>query len=559
MTGLPVEAQNDANISSLCAKIDEAIANSQQYVSQRESNIAMERRNLKLAHDIQQKFNNSFRLYELYRPFVSDSAIFFLKECVKYANQLGNQSEVLRCQSLYALRCSNIGMYDEALCVLDSLRPTPGMDSLALGTYYEAYNNVYNELGYYTRLDDMRDKYLGKAQEYERLMLEYLPPDDEMCLMRRELSALNAGRLEESMKINDQWLSMVTPGSHPYALTALYRYLEFKARQDTIQMMHWLVESVMADIQNAAMDQGSMWELANELMLRGDIDRASSYISYTSDCANRFGSRQRNWQIAPLLSTIAKNYKQQSERTTSQLRYTIVAISVLALLLLGALFWVHQRNKQLAAARNALKFSNDELAGANRQLASQKDELSELNGQLSSLNTQLSSLNAQLTESNRVKEEYIGRFMSLCSQYIDKLDNYRKMVHKKVKNKDFDELYQTTKSTQLKEKELEELYENFDTVFLHLFPSFIDDFNALLQPEMQVHPKEENRLNTDIRIFALIRLGFEDSSKIAEFLHYSVNTIYNYRARIKNGYIGNREHFEQKVKELGSISNIPVQ
>ena len=101
MTGLPVEAQNDANISSLCAKIDEAIANSQQYVSQRESNIAMERRNLKLAHDTQQKFNNSFRLYELYRPFVSDSAIFFLKECVKYANQLGNQSEVLRCQSLY--------------------------------------------------------------------------------------------------------------------------------------------------------------------------------------------------------------------------------------------------------------------------------------------------------------------------------------------------------------------------------------------------------------------------------------------------------------------------
>jgi hypothetical protein len=124
------------------------------------------------------------------------------------------------------------------------------------------------------------------------------------------------------------------------------------------------------------------------------------------------------------------------------------------------------------------------------------------------------------------------------------------MVNKKMKNKELDELFQISKSTELKEKELEELYENFDTVFLHLFPNFIDDFNALLQPEMQIHPKEENRLTTDIRIFALIRLGFEDSSKIAEFLHYSVNTIYNYRARIKNGALGNREQFENRVKTL---------
>ena len=111
-----------------------------------------------------------------------------------------------------------------------------------------------------------------------------------------------------------------------------------------------------------------------------------------------------------------------------------------------------------------------------------------------------------------------------------------------------------SKSTELKERELEELYENFDTVFLHLFPNFIEDFNALLLPEAQVQPKEENRLTTEIRIFALIRLGIEDSSKIAEFLHYSVNTIYNYRARIKNGALEHREQFEQNVKRLGLIT-----
>jgi hypothetical protein len=345
------------------------------------------------------------------------------------------------------------------------------------------------------------------------------------------------------MSINDEWMKTVEPGSHPYALVALYRYIEYKLQRDTIQMLYWLTESVLADIRNAAMDQGSMWELANELMLSGDVDRASRYISYTSDCANRYGSRQRNWQIAPLLTHIANEYKSQSERTTSQLWGALAVISILALLLLGALFFVHSRNTQLHVARNDLKTSNDELASANSLLASQKDELAALNGQLSMVNN-------QLTESNRVKEEYIGRFMSLCAQYIDKLDNYRKMVNKKMKNKELDELFQISKSTELKEKELEELYENFDTVFLHLFPNFVDDFNALLQPEMQIHPKEENRLTTDIRIFALIRLGFEDSSKIAEFLHYSVNTIYNYRARIKNGALGNREQFENRVKTL---------
>jgi hypothetical protein len=308
-------------------------------------------------------------------------------------------------------------------------------------------------------------------------------------------------------------------------------------------MIHWLVESVLADIRNAAMDQGSMWELANELMLQGDLEKASSYISFTSDCANRYGSRQRNWQIAPLLATIAKNYKAQSERNTAQLRMTLILISVLALMLLCVLLFLHRRNRQLDVARQALKVSNDELATANGQLAEQTKELS-------TLNAQLSTLNAQLSESNRVKEEYIGRFMSLCSQYIDKLDDYRKMVNKKMKNKELEELFRLSKSTELKEKELEELFLNFDSVFLHLFPNFVNDFNNLLQPEMRVQPKEENRLTTEIRIFALIRLGIEDSSKIAEFLHYSVNTIYNYRARIKNGALGNREQFERQIKTL---------
>lgn len=530
------------DIESRYKQIDKAIAEFPRYVAQREAKITAARNAFEQSSG-QQKYEESYRLYELYRPFVSDSAIYFLRQCIDIAEQQGDHNGSVRCRSQLAIRCSNIGLYDEALNILDSIRLGSGLDKQVLGTYYEAYNNVYGELSYYTRLNDMRQLYQRKEQHYKQLMFEYLPATSESCFLRKEQAAQAEGKLKEAMAINDEWMKTVEPGSHPYALVALYRYIEYKLQGDSTQMLYWLTESVLADIRNAAMDQGSMWELANELMLSGDIDRASRYISYTSDCANRYGSRQRNWQIAPLLTHIANEYKSQSEHTTSQLWGTLIVISILALLLLSALFFVHRRNTQLHAARNDLKTSNDELASANNLLATQKDELAALNGQLSMVND-------QLTESNRVKEEYIGRFMSLCSQYIDKLDNYRKMVNKKMKNKELDELFQISKSTELKEKELEELYENFDTVFLHLFPNFIDDFNTLLQPEMQIHPKEENRLTTDIRIFALIRLGFEDSSKIAEFLHYSVNTIYNYRARIKNGALGNREQFENRVKTL---------
>ena len=537
-------ADEKLNLEAYCQQIDHAIAHSADYVAAHEKKISETKRALAFETTPKNKYQINFQLYELYRAFVSDSAMYHLTECIKLADQLGDASGAVKCRALMAIRCSNIGMYDEALNTLDSIHPV-GIDTLSLGIYYEAYNNVYSELAYYTRLEHMRQTYQAKADHYKQLMMDILPPTYETRFLRLEQAAQGEGRLDDAMKINDAWLKTVEPGSHPYAMVALYRYIEYKLRGDKPQMMHWLVESVLADIRNAAMDQGSMWELANELMLNGDIDKASSYISFTSDCANRYGSRQRNWQIAPLLTTIAKNYKTKSEHTTNQLRMLLVAISLLLLLLLGVLFFLRRRNLQLDAARMALKGKNDELATANSQLATQTEELS-------TLNSQLSSLNSQLSESNRVKEEYIGRFMSLCSQYIDKLDDYRKMVNKKMKNKELEDLFRMSKSTELKEKELEELYQNFDSVFLHLFPNFVNDFNALLQDDMQVHPKEENRLTTEIRIFALIRLGIEDSSKIAEFLHYSVNTIYNYRARIKNGALDNRESFERRIKQLGN-------
>ena len=237
------------------------------------------------------------------------------------------------------------------------------------------------------------------------------------------------------------------------------------------------------------------------------------------------------------MTTISDNYEASLQRANRMLSVLAVVASLLAGLFLVILFYSNSQRKKLARARNELSASNT--------------QLEQLNAQLSDLNSQMREANIKLNESNRVKDEYVGRYIQLCSVYIDRLDEMRKRVNKMVKSKDLNALYKFTEGNELRENNLAELYEMFDTTFLHLFPNFVDDFNALLRPECRIALPEKGGLNTDVRIFALIRLGIEDSSRIAEFLHYSVNTIYNYRAKIKNGALGDRNTFESQVKNLG--------
>ena len=214
----------------------------------------------------------------------------------------------------------------------------------------------------------------------------------------------------------------------------------------------------------------------------------------------------------------------------------LALISLLTLLLISAVIYIYRQMKRLAEARNHLQETNG--------------QLKVLNGELHQMNARLQLANRQLSESNQIKEEYIGRFIKLCSTYIDKLDGYRRMVNKKVCAGQIEELAKITRSSNALNAELDELYKNFDTAFLHLFPNFVAQFNALLQEDEQIVLKRDELLNTELRIFALIRLGINDSSQIAEFLRYSVNTIYNYRAKVKNKACVSRDDFENLVREI---------
>lgn len=181
-----------------------------------------------------------------------------------------------------------------------------------------------------------------------------------------------------------------------------------------------------------------------------------------------------------------------------------------------------------------------------------KDNLQQLNYKLIHLNEDLKSLNHDLSSANQIKEVYIGQFLNICSVYIDKLDTMRKSVIKKISTGKLVELQKNFGSPEIIDKEIKEFYINFDEVFLHIFPNFVADLNSLLIASERIELKKGELLTVELRIFALIRLGINDSAKIAKLLRYSVNTIYNYRAKVKNKVNESRDEFESKIMNIGS-------
>ena len=539
---LPALAQ-ERNLEELYRQIDEAIDHSPEYVAAYETRINEVKESYAREWSNEEKLKRLLQIYDLYKAYNNDSALYYVQQYIDLAEEMGLGDAACSGKVKMAYQCSTVGLYTEALGILRSLDRSK-MDKATLTNYYVTCMHVYGELGYYTRMPSMGEEYQKLNNVYRDSVFATANPKSEDYLLRYETKLFNEQKYEEALKVNDQRMRLVKENTREYAIVAYYRHLIYRNKGNLEEAKYWLGQSGLCDVKQAVMDQASLLSLAEMLNNEGDFSRSYKYIRFTWDCNNRFNTRMRSWQISPILTVIENNYQNEMDRNAKVLTGSIIVVSILALLLVGALLFLRRRNSQLATARNALHDTNTRLATLN-------DELQQANDQLSAANGQFVTLNSRLKDANAVKEEYIGRFLSLCAQYVDKLDNYRKMVNKKMKNKELDELYRITKSTELKEQEIEELNQNFDSVFLHLFPNFIDDFNALLEPELQIHPREANHLTTDLRIFALIRLGIDDSSKIAEFLHYSVNTIYNYRARIKNGAVVDREDFERMVKELG--------
>ena len=532
-----------ADNEELYRSLDEAIVQAPDFVKKREQRIDVIKQRLQNVANDEERYKLTCNLFNEYMPYKSDSAAKYIYEAILLAEKRGNKSQLCHTRSLLAFLCSSTGQYVESKQILDST-DISGVDREALGQFYKSLAHVYGEMAYYSNIPKLKNEFFAKQDEYTEKIYETLPPSHDFYLQRKEQECYKKGDIEGALRYNDKRLENVSPDSHEFAIVAFYRTMDLRMAGRPKEALSWLTKSAICDVHNAVMDQGSLWELANLLAQEGQLERARVYINFAWECANTYSTHMRSWQISPILSSIDRQYQNEIEHTNSMLTNMTIAVSILLLILAVLLLYEYRRRRQLKEAHN-------ELSEKNAQTKSLNEELLQANLALDDTNRQLKTLISQLNEQTRVKEVYVGRFMSLCSDYIDKIDDFRKRVNRMVKGREYEELYRLTKSTDMKTQEIEDLCANFDNAFLHLFPNFITDFNALLRPEEQIEVPGEYKLNTTLRIFALIRLGIDDSSRIAKFLHYSVNTIYNYRARVKGAAITRRDDFETRVKNIG--------
>lgn len=299
----------------------------------------------------------------------------------------------------------------------------------------------------------------------------------------------------------------------------------------------YLTISAINDLSTPIKEYQSLQELAFLLYNSGDIERAYNYINYAINDAIKFNIGKHFPFILRVLPTIVHSYEQKMKDKERQQTVMLWCIAVLLLFLCVGLVTIYAQKREIAKA-------NRRQAAANRNLVS-------LNENLRRVNMQQSEMNEKLVESNRLKEIYVGYYMDICSDCIDSANRYRVSLNRIARNRGTKALLEELQTGTIIDDRIQAFYDDFDAAFLHIFPHFVEQFNELIVPEKRKFPKPGKLLNTELRVFALIRLGITDSNKIAKFLRYSVSTIYNCRVRMRNAAIDSRDNFEQQVMRLG--------
>jgi hypothetical protein len=293
------------------------------------------------------------------------------------------------------------------------------------------------------------------------------------------------------------------------------------------------------------MENSALMSIAMTLFEQGDVERAERYINVSMEDAKFYNNRLRILEVSRILPQIMTTYQATVEKQNRNLRYSVIFISLLVLGLLCTAYFIHRQNRKLTARRQELADSNQQLQLLNQQLA-------DSNQHQAKLNDQLHDLNLKLLDTNKRRESLASIYIDLCAKYIDKLGKYQTLVKRKIKANQAQELLQTISSTRISEEDATTFLTRFDKAFLELYPTFVDEFNALLQEDGRIQQKSPHTLTTELRTFALIRLGVKNTADIAGLLFLSTQTIYNCRSIVKNKAIS-KNTFDEDVIKLCTI------
>ena len=535
-----LHAADSSRADSLLLKLDQAIKERPIYMEQKELKLVELKRQLHRQIPDEERFAILGTLLDEYRSFNTDSALHMAEEREQIAIRLGNREYIDNARMNKADVLGMTGMYKEVMDLMRNIH----IDRLPVDIhpyYYHIYRTVYGLMADYAVTAYEKKLYTELTDKYRDSLL-LVNKDNLLIHTLIQSDQYNVrNEYDKAIRLLTDYLALQKDYEHDVAICAYTLSESYRLKGDKEKEKEYLIVSAMADMKTAVREYISLRKLAVLLYQEGDIERAYSYVKICMEDAAACNARLRKLEILEIFPIINDAYQQKTEKQQEQMKWALVSISLLSLFLLLAIFYVYKQMKKVAAARR-------EVIDANKRLK-------ELNDELHLSNAQLKEANHSIAENSYLKEEYIGRYMDQCSVYLEKMDNYRRSLGKIAATGNVEELYKNIKSSKFIEGELKEFYTNFDNTFLQLFPTFVEDFNALLADDEQISLKAGERMNTELRIFALIRFGITDSVKIAQFLRYSVTTIYNYRTKVRNKAAGDRDLLEQEVMTIGKSKN----
>ncbi|WP_106830857.1 DUF6377 domain-containing protein [Parabacteroides pacaensis] len=540
-------------IDSLLTELDQTLLHRNTYIKEKELRISSLKESLdKPSVFPEQKYSINTRLFEEYTKYICDSAFHYIDQNLKICKDLYNGEWATDTKLNLSYLLSTIGLGKESLDNLATI-DSRSLLNYQKSRYYQSYQQAYNCLADYASGTKYAMGYYHIAGIYKDSAIMFMDTASYEYKLEISRKMLSVGKREEAKEFLLDYMGNFKSGSKEYAVLANQVASIYGGDGDIENRKKYLILSALSDIKGAIRENSSLRELAILLYENGEIDKAYEYMKYSKEDANFYNARLRSIQISRIQPIIDKAYQTKNVKQRQSLQLYLLFISILSVFLFIAILYIYRQIKKLSKARKELHDANIKLKELNCNLSKANEQQKELNEDLKEANNRLADLNQELCEANHIKEEYIGHFLDLCSTYIDKLEDYRKLVNRKVSSGQIEDLFKLTKSSHIIDAELKEFYMNFDTTFLKLYPTFVQEFNALLAESEQFTLRKGELLNTELRIFALIRLGINDSSKIANFLRYSAQTIYNYRTKVKNKALGSRDEFEENVMKIGSF------
>ncbi len=507
----------DQQLDSLLHALDHALEMRPKYEADKEERIAKMRFESQWVADGPQRFEVLGRLLDEFNYYNCDSALAVCAQRDVIAKKMGSKEMKLQndLSTAYALMVS--GMYKEALDLLEPINEKAlGVDER--NPYYHVVRSVYGLMADYAVRREEKERYTALTQVARDSLLQTFPQESiyRALVLADKYNA--SGEPEKAAKLVLETLSRAADNQHALAVSAYTLSESYRLMGNEDEQRRYLMISAIADMESGTREYVSLRKLALLLYQDGDVDRASRYLRQCMYDAQRCNARFRMIETDDVYNAVNEVYLAQIAKQKGNLRWALVGVGVLALLLLWAVLLVAREMKKVEAV-------NQQLTQANRAIA----------------------------ETSTLKEEYIAQYMDQCSSYIDKLDQQRRALAKIAKTGTIDDLKRYAREQGKADKEINDFYQGFDEAFLKIFPTFVEDFNLLLLPEERIEPKAKGKLNAELRIYALIRLGITDSAKIARFLRYSLNTIYSYRTRMRNKAMGDRNQFEAEVMRIGEL------